>query len=470
MFKKIFSHTAIYGLAPQVSKIAYFLALPFITPYLTEFDFGVSGIMLAYTSAISILSTLGLNVILTNIYYKSPFQYKWAWRQIYGFLTLWNIVYAIILAILLYFVIPKGAEENKWHILLLNVLPFVFFGQTAVIGNLFFRLKQFPLQIATRTIIFGITNVVLSVILIKHFKMGYMGWFWATFISTMLNNLSYWYVLNFKFNLTPIFNYKWRYVKKSLKISLPTIPHYYSGYLLGNSDKMVMTFYSINTNNIGKYNFANIIGNVFQTLVFATGTAIGPILNELFKKKEDLNARNIIFTVQSIFFLLTFCFSIWTKNLFEILIKNENLSNTYPIAIILIMSYNYRPMYMGANMKIFYEEKTKSLWKVSFIAGILNIGMNLVLLPIAGYKVAAITTFISLMYMGYSGYFLKVNSEISNVNYHPIKWLFATISLTILSYFAVELPFWYKLPITFICILTSAPFIYKLVIKINKIK
>jgi hypothetical protein len=99
MIKRLFSHTAIYGLAPHIVKIASFFSLPLITSQLTELDYGVSGVLGAYTSAISVFSTLGLNVILVNSFFKSSSQYKWAWRQLYGFLNIWNLFYALILAI-----------------------------------------------------------------------------------------------------------------------------------------------------------------------------------------------------------------------------------------------------------------------------------------------------------------------------------------------------------------------------------
>ena len=72
MLKKLFSHTAIYGLAPQITKIASFFSLPLITAELTDLDYGIAGIMTAYTASISVLAALGLKVVLVNSFFKSP--------------------------------------------------------------------------------------------------------------------------------------------------------------------------------------------------------------------------------------------------------------------------------------------------------------------------------------------------------------------------------------------------------------
>ena len=138
MLKKLFSHTAIYGLAPQVPKIASVLTLPVITRYLTEIDFGVYGVIVAVAGSISVLGTLGLNIILSNTFFKSPGHYKWAWRQIYGFLILWNLPFAFLLGLILYFFIPQEAVQNNWYIILLNVIPVIFFFFFSNLGSLYY--------------------------------------------------------------------------------------------------------------------------------------------------------------------------------------------------------------------------------------------------------------------------------------------------------------------------------------------
>ncbi|HYH16696.1 MAG TPA: oligosaccharide flippase family protein, partial [Flavisolibacter sp.] len=323
MLKKLFSHSVIYGLAPHVPKIASVFALPIVTKYLTELDYGVSGIIMAVAGAISVFSSLGLRMILVNSFYKSPGQYKWAWRQIYGFLTLWNIPYALILSIILYLFIPIEVKADQWEIIFLNVAPIVFFGPTSTLATTYFQLKQQPLQIAIRTVIFGFLTVLLNIYFIAYKHMGYMGWFAASCIVSMLSSISYWWPLNKKLRLTPIFNFKWRLIKKSLSVSLPTVPHYYAGYLLNSSDRVVMKFLSVPTTGIGLYNSAYTIGNLMANAGIAAGTAVGPLMNQAFKEKKDIVARNLVFILQVAFFAITFILSIWLKEIFFILIKNE---------------------------------------------------------------------------------------------------------------------------------------------------
>lgn len=448
MLKKLASHTAIYGLAPQVTRIASILALPVITKDLTTVDFGVYGVVTAVAGAISVLNTLGLKLVLTNSFFKSPHQYKWGWRQLYGFLMLWNLPYSVLLASILWFFIPMEASSHSMEIIVLNVLPVVFFGPTAVIGNTYYQLKQMPMQIAARSVIFGILTVVLNIYFISVLKQGYLGWFFSTAISTMLSQMSFFIPMNFKEGFKPIFNFKWRYVKTCLKVSLPTIPHYYSTYLLDSSDRLIMKSVGVETSQIGMYNAAYTVGNFVRQAGMAAGFAVGPMLNAAYKEQDERKARDLIFILQILFLAGSFVLAIWLKELFHVLLKNAELSSSYGLGIVIVMAYSSRPMYFGANGRLFYLEKTSLLLRVTFIAAIANVILNFMFIPIWGIIAAAWVTYISLFYMSYAGYYLKAFRGINNVKYFHTFWLSLSLALTILALKFVNFSTLFKLSIS----------------------
>ena len=271
MNTKLVKHTLIYGLSPYAPRLLGVFILPIITKDLTQLDYGIYGIILAFVAGIEVLKDLGLNLILYNSHTQMPKQFRWMWRSIYGFLMLWNIIYALLAAILIYFIIPDEAQENVFLIMVLNVLPIVLFGPTALIGKVYYQMEEQPSQIAWRTIIFGMITIFLNLYTISYLKMGYMGWFWSTCIVTIGLNASFWYPINKKFKITPIFNFKWRLIKNNLRVSLPTVPHYYSSYIMQTSDKVILTLMNVNTTSIGEYTFAGSFAGYFNQL----GNAVG---------------------------------------------------------------------------------------------------------------------------------------------------------------------------------------------------
>ncbi|QHL89049.1 oligosaccharide flippase family protein [Nibribacter ruber] len=446
MLKKLFGRIGLYGLAPHVPKIASIFILPIITKSLTPSDYGIYGLITAYTAALGALQTLGINVVLANSFYKSPNQYKWLWRQIHGFMSLYSVFFAFVLATILYFVIPEEANENKLTLILLVCSPIALFSATETIVFRFFHLSQKALNLALRTVFIGFLTVFLNWYTISVLKLGYMGWFYTTFITSIVSFVIYAYAIYFKYKLTPIFNFKRKTIKNVLRISLPTVPHFYSGYLLNTSNRVVMDINKVNVGSIGLFNLAATFGGYFSILGDALGMAVSPIYLQLFKKAEKPDTREaaleqvrfITFLLQAIFFVLAFVVSIWIKEIFFVLIKNEELRKSYVLAIILIMGYCYRPMYLGVINRYFYLEKSKSLWKISFVAGVLNVLLNLIFIPLFGVNAAALVTFFSLLYMGYSGYFLKEYKAIRTLNYYPAYWLIANIGLAVLAYVVAE--------------------------------
>jgi O-antigen/teichoic acid export membrane protein len=384
MLKKLLSHSLIYGLSPQIGTVAGVFALPLITQYLTAFDYGVWGIITAYSGGLQALATLGLSVVLHNTFFKMPKQYKWMWRQIYGFLILWSIPYALLLCALLYWVVPSDVGGNKFLLIGLVILPIVLFGPTSILGTFYYQLNQKPLPIAVRNIVFGLLTVVLQIYTISHLRLGYMGWAWSGFVVNVLLNFSYWYIVNFKLGYTPIFNFKWKSIRQALKISLPTIPHYYAYYILESSDKVMMERLKVPIAQLGEYNLASRFGNYFSAFVNAANKAIGPMMLKTYQEKNDEATKNIVFMFQIILLYLSFSYSIWSKEVFSILIKNDALKTIYPLSIIMVMAYNYRPMYIGVSNKLFYVEKTNLLWQISFVAGVLNVLLNLICIPYFG--------------------------------------------------------------------------------------
>ncbi|EJF10808.1 hypothetical protein [Pontibacter sp. BAB1700] len=174
-----------------------------------------------------------------------------------------------------------------------------------------------------------------------------------------------------------------------------------------------------------------------------------------------LQARYMTYTLQLIFFAATFVGSLWMKEVFGFLIRNEELQQAYPLAIVILMGYNFRPMYMAAINLLTFHEKTAKLWRISTVAGIGNIVLNLILVPLYGFQMAAYTTFAALMYMGYSGYYLRAYRELALVKFYSIWWLLATIVLLVLAYQLREVDVMVKVAVTTVMAVTGIAAAYR---------
>lgn len=433
MIKLIIKNSAIYGILPQLPKIASFFVLPFITPFLTPVDYGVIGIIDVYIGLIGALHFLGLNVRITNIFFNHPHHYKIYWRQIYGFLMLWSIIYVALLSILIYIALPEEAIENRVKIILLKTIPELLFAPAVLFMTTYYRLKQHAWPIAGRSMLAGFIAVFLNYYTIAVLKLGYMGWIYSSFISACIGGIIFMIPMYSNLKLFPIFNFKRRLIKSALKVGLPVIPHNYSHYLINSSDRLVMERLNVPTFQIGLYNLAYTLGSYINIAANAVNQAIGPNLILFAKEGRWKEYQDMIFAFQSLVFLTCFILSVWVKTWMPLLIRNDELIQFPELFIIIAMSYTAWPMYVGCNQVLFYFEKTNVLWKITTVAGVINVIANIVLIPVFGFMAAAWTTFGALLFQGFTGYLYKHFKQHNQAKLYPFFWfILILISLPVI--------------------------------------
>ena len=454
MLGRLFKNTLLFAIGPQVPRLISVFLLPLLTKYLTPVDYGIWGIVTAYTGFFAGLKTLGMSQVIVNVYFKNKLRWKFFWQLYMGLLYSWILIFVLIQAVILWFVMPSEVQpQNKLWIILLLSFSSVFFDVTNTFG---FRLYQFRQQagyIALVTAISGVVTLLLNVYTIVYLKLGYMGWAISSFVGGFCSFAFLFYPVHIKEKLRPLFVKPRPFFKSALRVALPTIPHDYSAYLLNVSDRLVMDFYKVPISQIGMYNFAYTFGNYAEVGGEAMGMALSPMHLKLLAEKKENKARKLIFSLQLLFILGLFIVGMWAKEILQLLISNPDLANAYLITALIVFSYSYRPLYWGAVNLLGFAGRTEQLWKISFIAGILNLGLNFAFMPIWGYMTAIVTTFLSLLFLGVSGYHLKVFKQLSTENYRPFSWLAVFIAGFILLYFAVEWHFTIKILIT-VCLMT----------------
>lgn len=436
--KLLLKNSLLLSIAPFLPKIISVLLLPIMTKYLTAVDFGISATISAYSLSIGAFSTLGMQVVIQNSFYKYPTRYKFLWRQIYGFLNVWMIIFAIFQATLLYFVIPKEAAENKWLIIILTNFSTVFFGSTGLLGNSYFIYSKQAFPIVWRNLMASIITIASSFVLIVYFRYGYVGWYVSSFIGLFFTNATYWFVIRNNLKLKPIYNFKWRTIKNALFVSVPTIPHYYSVYLLNSSGRMILDQNGFSQKEIGKLGITQQFGDLFQTGINSLNQAVSPYFMQSLKNGNQQPIKKIGLAFVFFVFCLAFVAALWSKEIFQLLISNKSLQASYPYFIIYIMSISARPMYFIVSVYYFYFEETKKLLSLTFLSGIIACVLYLIFIPIYGIWAFLICHFIAHSYFCYSGYFYSVYRSRAKIKIPFFQIMLFQIASTVIAFIFVD--------------------------------
>ena len=431
-----------------------------MTLYLTNVDFGIAGTISAYTGAIGAFATLGLQVVLQNSFFKTPIDYKETWRQIYGFLKLWMIIYAIIQAVILFLFIPQEASNNKWWIILLSQFSNVFFGPTGTIGNAYYVYSKKSIPVVWRSILASIITICVDFFLIVYLRWGYMGWYVGTFIGTFFINASYWYVVSKKLDLRPNYRFKWSVIKHALTVGVPTIPHYYTSYLLESSGRIVLDRNSVDQGQIGEISISQQMGGLFDATISGFNSAIAPFQMEEIREKNSKRINMIASSFISGVFIAAFLLSLWSKEIFNLLLSNKSLQSSYPYFILYVMALCYRPLYLNASYYYFYYEKTKQLLLISFLSGCIALFTYILLTPFLGVWGFLIGHYLSCLYFGYSGYFYKGYRDNENSRL-PIGVFFITQLILTVTAFLLVNHLYIKLTVTLLMIIATTMFSMK---------
>ena len=456
----ILKNSILFTIAPLFPKVISVLLMPIMTCYLTDVDFGIAGTISAYSQAIGAFSILGLGVALLNSFYRTPLEYKELWRQIYGFLNIWMIIYASVQAVLLYFIIPEEAIENRWWIIILTNFSTVFFGPTATIGSSYYQYSKQAFPVVWRSLMASLITVVVDFVLIVYLRWGYMGWYVGSFAGTFFSNASYWHIVNYKLGLKPNYHFKLDEIKHALAVSVPTIPHYYTSYLLDGSGRMVMDRYHIPQGEIGRISMTQQIGGLFSMVMTGMNHAISPFFMQFIKEDKEETSHKLGITYVAVCFCSAFIISVWSKEIFNILISNDSLKIAYPFCIAYVMALCYRPLYVISSRYNFYFEKTKQLLLITFLAGVLAIVLYIILTPFIGVWGFLIGHYVACLYYGYSGFFYSCYREHSHKKFPYILVFFVQLGLTALAFVLVEL-LWIKIAVTMVIGGVLARVIYK---------
>lgn len=449
--KTILKNSILFSIAPFVPKIVSFGLLPIMTKYLSDVDFGISGTITAYSQSISAFATLGLSIVVMNSFFKEPDNYKVIWQKIYGFLNCWMVFYALCQAALLYFCIPDEAIDNRWWIIVLTNFSTVFFGPTAIIGNAYFVYTKQSFSVVWRSVVAGIITLFANYVMIVYFQMGYMGWYIGGFIGTFFTNASYWPIVNLSLKIKPTLKFSIGEITNYLSVSVPTIPHYYTMYLLEGSGRAVLDQNNFSQVEIGKLSISQQLCDIYQSSLNGINNALQPYYMRSIKDGKLSQYKNLSLLYVIIVFVTAFIIALWSKEIFALMLSNESLASSYPYFILYIMAICYRPMYVVASNFYFFYEKTRQLLLITFLSGCMAMIIYLVFVPRYGVWAFLVGHYIACLYYGYSGFFLKCYRDNSGLKFPVFKILIIQLALTVFAFLFIEL-LYVKIIITLIVI------------------
>lgn len=391
---KTFKKSVYFGLIPKISAFVNILMLPFITPYLSPYDYGIWGIISSYSSLFLAIAPLGIHIHLTNSYFEYKRMWNIVWGRILCIFFVSGVFFALIFSTILFFELDGISWSERFLIVICSSIPILLFGNATLASNLY-PLKGEPRQLVFRNLIASLFAIIILFIVVYVFKLGFWGFILGSSASAIVTFILFVNPLYKKENIRPHFEKNIKRLKNWMKISLPVIPHSLGFMLLSSSSRIVMAWSGVPLEDIGLFSNGFMVGDYITIVTTALVTALAPQIQLAYRTGNYLNYRHLFYLCQITTLVAIFCFSLWMPEIYRILIRNESLQQCSAIASYICFANALLPLYTFISTIVFVEKKTVQLLWLVFIPGTLNLLLCLIFIPIFGYKVAIYSTLLA---------------------------------------------------------------------------
>jgi O-antigen/teichoic acid export membrane protein len=393
--KELSKDTILYGISTIVGRFLNFILVPFYTNVFSTTENGVFNNVYAYIAFFNVVYIYGMDAAFMKFYSTAdPEKKKNIFSTPYLFVFGSSIFFSLLLIIFktqFLQLMDVGPENSVLHTYLILIL---LFDTIALVPFANLRLHRRVIKFTSIKITNIIINLSLNLILILHFKMGIEAIFIANLAASIFSFIA----------LTPDifknlhFKIDKEILKKMLYFGLPYLPASVSSMIVQVIDRPLVQAMT-NTETLGIYSANYKLGIFMMLFVTMFQFAWQPFF--LTNAKEE-NAKELFSKILTLFLLVSSMiwivltlfvddFARWQILPGKSIIGKEFLSGL-PIVPIILLGYLFNGLYYNFQAGLYIEEKTKYFPLVTGLGAVVNVVINIVLIPVWGIMGAALAT------------------------------------------------------------------------------
>ena len=417
-FKRLSGQTLIYGLGDAVIKAIAFFLIPLYTRVLTKEEVGVVALINIIELILLFVLSWSLNSAVLKVFHdiKTETDRRAIFSTALIFVSLIAIVILSVLFINAASVSQIIFKSSANAIYLKFVFFSVFFNLFRLLGLSYLRALEKPVHYSALNIIHFTLLVSLNIVHVLFLKQSILGVVKSSMITAAVLFLI---ILATVFkNLGVVFSKP--ILKSLLHFGLPMVPGAIAGWALTVSDRYLLNLY-VSPAEVGLYDIAYKFGMIISmVLVMPFRTAWLPFV---FAIKNDENADKIYSVTLTYFFLaatlIYLLVSLFAKEIIILVSTPAYLPGAKAIPLV-ALAYIFYGVYYIVDIGVLLKVKTIYYTIIASIGAVVNIGLNIILIPKIGMMAAAINTAIAYFLILVLMYFISkklyaVNYEIKRI-------------------------------------------------------
>ncbi len=434
-FSKDFAQdTIVYGLGRGLKKFIGIFLLPFYTRALSIDDYGVLETLSTMTMLGAAFFSVGLDSAVGFYFFKAGEKEQGKVTYTLFVLRLLTFIPSLIPVLLSkqLSVALFGTEEYVIPVAISSMLipvSLLMDEQSKLL-----RYYRKPWIFTYSTVLKSLINVLLGITLVVILSYGIVGSLLASIISSITAVL---FIFFFFSRKKYEYRFSWHWAGKLFKFGFPVMWAGFAIWLMDSSDRFFLLHYS-NLTEIGRYSIGNTFSQPVLLLNMAVQMSFSVLFFDFYYKEEDkdkITSKRIAIAGFNHYFaaslLLSLILSVFGHTLVPWITTPEYTAGALAIPF-LTFSHIAAQSYQTMSPGIIISGKTWHFTWITAVAALINVGLNIILIPTYGFTGAALATFISFFVY----WVIKI---IIAHSHFPIKYPFVKIFATYFILFALSL-------------------------------
>lgn len=390
-YKKLFSNTIIFAVGSFSSKILVLLLVKVYTTYLSPEEMGINDVITQIANWLQPLVTLTVSEAIIR------FGLDKAYNKIRVF-TLGNIICfagLAVLGIILPIVAVSGVADKYLSGYSLLLYVYIFSSSLKLVYSTFVRALERVKLFAVNGILTTFFTLAGTLLFMIGFKMGNTGYLLSIIVSDLISVV----FLTFRAKLWRYLNFKRidrELLHTMLQYSIPLIPAQILWLITNSSDSFMTTHYlGSEANGIlsASYKIPNLVATVY--LMFGQAWNMSAIL-ENDSEDRDKFYTNVFNLNQCLLYILAAGCLMIVQPLTSVWL-GESFQESVRYSPILIYSSIFSCFTTFLGSIYLASKETKRSMITSLFSGIINVGLNIILIPRIGLYGPPISTVASYL-------------------------------------------------------------------------
>ncbi|MDO8676512.1 MAG: oligosaccharide flippase family protein [Candidatus Azambacteria bacterium] len=422
-FISLSKDSLVYGLGNAITAVTFFLAAPILTRKFSPADYGVIALIASSIAFLNLFLIFGMDTATTLTYYQEKKDQKGIVSGVLLFLTLWGLI--LIGAAVIYSeeISELLFRTNTYRLPLIAALITAFLNLLINFAKTVFRLEFKAKLFALVTAFNAIFSMGLAILLI-YLEKGILGYFLGGLVGVFLSFIFALWLIREKFTL----KIAWPRLKETIWHGAAIVPVSLAYFVFNLSNRFFISRFR-SLEELGLFAIAVNINSILTFFSVALGRAWVPYVLKMHQdSKRTFNQfMPRIFTYFLIFFFcIATLISIFRYEILALFTTSKYFAAGEIIGILsfaIVCSATTQVTSIG----MYVAKKTKKLAFWAIISAILNIILNLLLIPRFGMAGAAWATAATYLFLTLA-YFFE-SQRLIKLKYAWVK----LINLTIIS-------------------------------------